>query len=107
MRFVTSTSKKGLAQPSQDCIPVLLFGRTDQGEIASAGAAVAERIAHERLRPEERAWDLLTIALAVVVADYGASRRESPDGWTRQLDLSIGVNDLPFWNSQKELLQDM
>jgi hypothetical protein len=54
---------------------------------------------------DARAWDLLSIVLAVVAADTGVRRKESPDGWTRELNLHVAVNDPVFWTSQKELIE--
>lgn len=54
-----------------------------------------------------RSLDLLSIALAVNLADQGASREGSPDGWTRELDLEIEVRDSAFWQSQALSLAEM
>ena len=47
-----------------------------------------------------RAWDLLSIALSVVTADLAGLRDRSPDGWTREFDLTIAVADPEFWLTQ-------
>ena len=65
---------------------------------ASAGEAVRRLIIGSRLRCDPRAWDLLSIALSVVTADFAAVRSASPDGWTREFELDIAVVDEPFWN---------
>jgi hypothetical protein len=85
----------------------LLYGRGNHAKLASAGAAVAEDLMRARLGPVTRAWDLLSFALSIIVADFAVLRSKSPDGWTRELDLVIGVNDPGFWNSQKRLLESM
>ena len=71
---------------------------------ASVGATIRHVIQHHKLKPASRAWDLLSIALAVVATDMGVRRDESPDGWTRQLDLHVAVRDSAFWTTQHELL---
>ena len=65
---------------------------------ASAGEAVRSRIVRSRLRCDRRAWDLLSIALSVVTADFAVLRSASPDGWTREFELDIAVADESFWN---------
>lgn len=36
-----------------------------------------------------RSWDFLTLALAVNAADNVLERAQSPDGWTRQIELEV------------------
>ncbi|HEV8439158.1 MAG TPA: Qat anti-phage system QueC-like protein QatC, partial [Methylomirabilota bacterium] len=57
-----------------------------------------------KLQPAPRAWDLLSIALAVIAADTGVRRTESPDGWTREIDLRVAAADSAFWTSQGPLI---
>ena len=41
----------------------------------------------------------------MIAADTSESRGNSPDGWTRQIDLCIAVSDPNFWSSQADLLE--
>ena len=44
------------------------------------------------LRPTEVAWDLLLSAVAVFAADTNINRKkDSQDGWTREIDLYVPV----------------
>ena len=70
-----------------------------------AGSLIAERIRRAKLNPSARAWDLLSLVLAVVAGDHAHHRSESPDGWTRQIDITVAVTDPDFWNSQSALLR--
>ena len=88
-------------------LPVLLYGRCDVTEGASAGAAIAERLSRRDIVLPGRAWDLLSIALSVAVADAAIARCTSPDGWTRELELIVGVHEPEFWNGQRELIASM
>jgi hypothetical protein len=72
-----------------------------------AGASIATRIRRAKLNPSQRAWDLLSLALAVVAADHAGHRAASPDGWTRQLDIAVAVSDPGFWNSQSALIEQI
>lgn len=86
-------------------LEVVLYGHADRKERASVGGNIRSAIDRLRLKPDPRAWDFLTIALSVIAADTGVSRSKSPDGWTRELEVSIAVADPPFWTSQKKLLE--
>lgn len=99
MKFICAprgfdTSPYGVA------LRVVLYGQGKPGQDASAGEAVRQTIKRKGLVPSARAWDFLTIALSALVADGAALRSESPDGWTRELNLTIAVLDPVFWQGQ-------
>lgn len=96
-----------LPELSNDVLPVLLYGKADVNDSASAGAAIVDRLRRRGIVLPARAWDLLSIALAVTTADLVITRAMSPDGWTRQLHLIVGVHDHEFWNRQAALLTSM
>lgn len=84
---------------------VVLYGQAgptpaNRSPRGSAGQAAMNHILRARLHVAPRAWDFLSLALAVVTADLAGLRSESADGWTRELDLTIAVGDPLFWNSQ-------
>lgn len=81
-----------------------LYGSARLGAHAGAGEAILAQIRRHRLEPSSRAWDLLTIALSVVTADFAAVRERSPDGWTREIELDIAVSSPEFWRSQADSL---
>jgi 7-cyano-7-deazaguanine synthase in queuosine biosynthesis len=54
-----------------------------------------------------RAWDLLSIALSVVTADFTGLRDHSPDGWTREFEIDIAVADPAFWTGQATALSEV
>src|SRR3546814_7068201 len=68
---------------------------------AGTGHSVMNKILRTRLHAAPRAWDFLSLALAVVTADVAVWRSESADGWTREIDLSIAVADPDFWRSEE------
>ena len=51
------------------------------------------------------AWDFASIALSVVAADSACSRSNSADGWTRQIEVNIYLQDPLIWYSQKTNLE--
>lgn len=84
----------------------ILYGQAGSPVRASVGAAVRSDIRKERLAPHRRAWDLLSVAMSVMVADAAGLRTGSPDGWTREFDLEIAVTEPAFWNGVAPLLAD-
>jgi 7-cyano-7-deazaguanine synthase in queuosine biosynthesis len=86
---------------------VVLYGRARNMLHGSAGAALKSEIARQKLVPASKAWDILSIALSIMSADLAGHRSQSPDGWTRQFELTISVIDAPFWNTQAPLLQTL
>ena len=107
MRLVCNPTRARLPALTTGELPVLLYGRCDVAEGASAGAAIAERLRSRGLTLPRRAWDLLSIALSVATADAAIKRSTSPDGWTRELELIVGVHEPEFWNGQRELIASM
>ncbi|MEE4201644.1 Qat anti-phage system QueC-like protein QatC [Erythrobacter sp.] len=103
MKFVCAPEDFAFAE--NDGLNVVLYGQGSpelgkRSARGSAGKAAMSQILRARLNAAPRAWDFLSIALAVVTADVSEWRSESPDGWTRKLDLTIAVIDPEFWNTQ-------
>lgn len=88
-------------------LDLILFGNRKTLEEASAGFAIKSEISSKNLIPYAKAWDLLSIALSLMSADLAGHRKKSPDGWTRQFELTISVIDPDFWNQQSELLSSL
>lgn len=91
----------GATLPSTDenSTPILIFDRQGRGPGITVGWAAADHVRLAGLVPDAKAWDFLAIALAVTAADGAANRRSSPDGWTRELDLTISVSDPDCWGA--------
>lgn len=96
MRYITGPSS-ALVNIDPGAIPVVLFGQTRSNDLASAGGAAARAIRRKKLSPAPAAWDLLAIALSVVVADGATKRDKSPDGWTREFDLNVALHNVEPW----------
>ncbi|MBH2018413.1 MAG: 7-cyano-7-deazaguanine synthase [Burkholderiales bacterium] len=86
---------------------IVLYGHNSDPTRGSAGTALKQAIVREKVVPAARAWDLLSIALAVVSADLAGHRDRSPDGWTREFELTVSVVDAPFWSANAGILQQM
>jgi 7-cyano-7-deazaguanine synthase in queuosine biosynthesis len=81
---------------------VVLYGQPRAPSEASAGEAVKTDLRRHGLNPHRRAWDLLSIALSIITADFSVIRDSSPDGWTREIELDVAVSDPAFWNSMAD-----
>ena len=84
---------------------VVLYGNSSDPTRGSVGAALKQAINREKVVPATRAWDLLSLALAVVSADLAGHRDRSPDGWTREFELTVSVVDAHFWNANVETVR--
>ena len=102
-RYLCAPSGDELVTDVTGGTPIFLFRGGERGQ-AHAGRSLYDKIRRRRLDPPERAWDFLSIALSIVTADHATLRSESPDGWTRTVELDIAVIDPTFWTSQAEHL---
>ena len=95
---------EGAASPAGVDVRFDLYGSRVRHDRGRVGGLVPPRLHKLLMRPTERAWDFTSIALAVVAADETAPRSRSPDGWTREIDLTIAVAAPDFWKTQTERL---
>ena len=105
MKILCAPLDLGFKVGSARDLEIVLYGHADRQRRGEAGANIREAIRRLELKPAAPAWDLLSIALAVLAADTGVRRNESPDGWTREIELQIAVADSKFWNAQSVLLE--
>lgn len=94
--------------PTPDGGDVMRFELYGQAPVAGwgrVGGLVPPVLRRQRLSPSERAWDFTSIALSVVAADEAVTRLNSPDGWTREIELTVAVAAPAFWDSQKAELR--
>jgi 7-cyano-7-deazaguanine synthase in queuosine biosynthesis len=104
---ILCTSAKAPSTGNAD-LQYCLFGRAEVESMGSAGPTLLDDVKRFGVVPPARAWDLLAIALSVVAADDGYERKkQSPDGWTREINLIVSVHDVPFWVSQRDAIQKM
>lgn len=89
-------------EADSEALQVVLYGPRDREhpERASVGALVKRSFVHEKLAVARRAWDFLSLSLAVVTADFAEPRDYSPDGWTREFELTVAVTEPDFWATQ-------
>lgn len=103
-------SPRGVTPPATTDLRLVLYGQPDRHpggtrQDGSAGEAIEHGIRRLRYAPAPKAWDFLSLALSVVGADLSVHREGSPDGWTRQIDLTVSVAEPDFWNNQAHQIE--
>src|SRR6185312_13698602 len=83
---------------------VVLFDTGKPGRDVHAGADVIRRVKRGGMVVDSLAWDFVAISLSAYAADSSSLRSESPDGWTREFDLTVAVQHPDVWNSLAEEL---
>lgn len=105
MKIVCSPSEKYLKNKSNADLRVFMFGHTDNEEFATCGDSIRHYFKKNKVNLSDDAWDFLSFAISVVACDFGATRKLSPDGWTRHIELEVAVNNPDKWNDQKSLIE--
>lgn len=105
MRLICGPAGFGGQIKDSAALRVTLYSQPEKPGYASTGGAALAHIRRQKLAPNARGWDFLTIALSVVAADFAVSRDGSPDGWTREIVLDVALKDPDFWSSQADALQ--
>lgn len=105
MKIVCAPSSFPFASNSD--LNVVLYGSSSDVAPGSVGGALRESVLRGRLQPEQTASDFLSIALSVITADLAEHRSFSPDGWTREFDLTVGVSEPDLWSANAQVLESM
>ena len=71
------------------------------------GATLLSDLRRAGLVPSVEAFDFALIALSVVSTDNVILRKESSDGWTRKIDLTVYLNEPNKWMSVCDKLESM
>ena len=105
MKVVCAPIDRSFGPEHSADLEVVLFSHADRPERGAVGAGIISALRRGKLRPDPRAWDLLSLALSVTAADLGVRRNRSPDGWTREINLQVAVSDPSFWDGCRSLLE--
>jgi 7-cyano-7-deazaguanine synthase in queuosine biosynthesis len=100
----TGDSSTTEGRATNEATPVELYARPGKAHGLTAGASILQKVRRANLRPSSRSWDFLTIALAAIVADAATLRRNSPDGWTREISLDLALGEPDAWQPHLPLL---
>ena len=86
-----------------------LFSHTgvSSTNIRSLGLSLPRELKKYGIVPPIAALDFATFAFSVVASDKLVSRAESPDGWTRMIDLTIFLSEPEKWMSLKTKTEKM
>jgi 7-cyano-7-deazaguanine synthase in queuosine biosynthesis len=106
MKITCAVSDFDFAEIDSD-LNVVLYGPSTDLAPGSVGAALKATLVRKKLQPTARAWDFLSLALAVVSADLAGHRGLSPDGWTREFHLTVSVIDAPFWSANATTIEKL
>ncbi|MCK4981925.1 MAG: 7-cyano-7-deazaguanine synthase [Victivallaceae bacterium] len=98
-RLIPSHIKKGTKYIST-------YAKSRRKNVGYFAPTLIKDVKNEGLRPTVETWDFTTIALSVATADNSISRKESADGWTREIDLTIHLCSPSTWEPVKEALQN-
>lgn len=97
-----------LSQPIKDVdLQYVIFGRRTNPVYGVAGQTLLSDLQRQGITAPPLAWDLLSIALSVIAADESCLRTDSSDGWTREIELRVAVNDPTFWTDQTQQVEQM
>lgn len=106
MRVVCASEEK-VAKAKAEHRFVLFGPSPDSSTFGSIGSTIQSLVARKGVIPSMKAWDFLAICMSVVAADKSILRRTSPDGWTREIELSVSVDDPDFWNEAAPSIVEM
>lgn len=87
-----------------DGVAYAMYTGSNSGGIGRIGASIPQEVRRAGLSVDPVSWDFLSIALAVIAADEGCLRDKSPDGWTRQMDVSVSLLSPEIWQPHADAL---
>lgn len=90
-----------------EATPVVLYSKSTPKGGVSAGGAAATGVRRMGLTPTPEAWDLVSLALSAVAADFTVRRQTSVDGWTREIALEVAVSDPSRWAGLEDQIASM
>lgn len=83
------------------------FERVDDPTIGGIGNGWLRELEAAGYAPSVAIWDFVLFAFAVCAADSIAIRKGTADGWTRQLELEVTLNDPIPWMAERAKLERM
>ena len=96
--LATADAGRAAAAKAAGIMPIALYqpGTTD---ISGLGERLRHLVTRLPRQPSLRAWDFLSVALAVYGADRFVLRGDFADAWTRVIDLSVEVVEPAPWTA--------
>ncbi|MFL0428696.1 Qat anti-phage system QueC-like protein QatC [Moraxella sp. 179-F 1C4 NHS] len=93
---------------SSDVLPVRMFGKSAlEGKYNSIGGAALQEFRRLQEQPDEIAFDLMMLSLAVTAADTFVERNtKAEDAWCRQFKIHLPLLNPDLWQQQRTLLEE-
>lgn len=102
-RIVCRSSISSLPKRTADILPVVVYAANGRNfGVGSIGNQLIEAIKRLGVVVSQRAFDFLTVALAVTAADTFIKRETAADGWSRKFDMDIAVAEPKVWELVKD-----
>jgi hypothetical protein len=83
------------------------FERSEDSEVGGIGNGWISRLKTAGFAPSVSTWDFVLFAFAVCAADLAVIRKNSADGWTRQIELKVTLNSSKAWRREAARLEQM
>lgn len=107
MKIVSCIESSIPQDRSDEVIYICQYSNRREQNIGYFGLGLPDVIYRQGIAPSTVVWDFATFALTVASIDKLISRKTSPDGWTRELDVEIHLCSPDKWYSQIEQLQNL
>ncbi len=92
---------------SRGTLYLSMFSSSGRDGVGHVALELPTAIRRDKLAPSVQAWDFAVFASAVAATDKAILRSDSPDGWTRMIDLRVSLAAPAAWNARRSELEDM
>ena len=87
-------------------VHLAMMSRPNDATQGRLGGSFRETVRRSGVVPSPLAWDFALLALAVIGADHACLRSNSPDGWTRQIELHVALVEPDSWRPHVQEIED-
>lgn len=84
-----------------------LFKSTRRADIGTIARGFRGSLKRKGFAPSPQAWDFVQFCLSVCAADLACLRNTSADGWTRTIELTVGLHEPIRWTPWKQHIEEM
>lgn len=107
MKVICSTIASLPASIPDGAKAFTFFERSDNPTVGGIGNGWIRELEAAGFAPSVSTWDFVLFAFGVCAADFAVIRKDSADGWTRELELAITLNNPTPWNREVPRLERM
>ena len=90
-----------------EAVYLSIFSSAGRAGVGHVALELPTAVRRAKLAPSVQAWDFAAIASAVAATDKAILRNDSPDGWTRMIDLRVFLAAPAVWNARRSELENM